>query len=238
MFDPTFADHGILTIDAEFPGDPSILQIEQRRNWPSSTTSSELLPISHAIMLMARLIPPSAPMVRPQSIHKPRLHLSSIARARGPISWSRPTTRSSLSPPVFRMTPAIDSRRSLASTNGSIDSSFGDEGVARVPTRETFDPPIAVALDSQQRILLVDTNDQVIRLDPSGALDTSFDHDGIVTLGQGVPSAGTSALDIQTIANRSFGQDFFRHPEECCVSLPVCRWRGQQNDIHRRHQRK
>jgi len=72
--------------------------------------------------------------------------------------------------------------------DGTPDTTFGNGGVAIIPIGTGNDTARSVAIDSQGRIVVAGTafvggfhQIAVIRLNPNGSLDTSFDLDGIAT---------------------------------------------------------
>jgi uncharacterized delta-60 repeat protein len=89
--------------------------------------------------------------------------------------------------------------------NGSLDTTFGTSGIVTLPNTSGFNIAAAsIALDSQQRILVADSADDLFRLTSTGALDQTLDNDGAARLEQGVPLFGTVSLGIQTIAADSW----------------------------------
>src|SRR5205085_2508804 len=86
-------------------------------------------------------------------------------------------------------------------TNGSLDRSFGQDGIVNVPIG-SYSIANAVALQSDGKIVLGGTALEAhnefaaARLNPDGSLDTTFSGDGIATF----PSAtgGAWALEIQS----------------------------------------
>lgn len=101
-------------------------------------------------------------------------------------------------------------------TDGSIDDTFGDNGVARVDAANR-DAGQGLAIDSADRILIVGRladfgYSGVARLTPDGLLDTTFDGDGrqridFGTYGQEATSITVDSHDRVVVAGRS-GADF------------------------------
>ena len=73
-------------------------------------------------------------------------------------------------------------------TNGTIDTSFGTNGVVSIRYRDVQNFTVAVAVQSDGKILAVGTGlpqgGQLVRLNSDGSLDTSFGNGGSVGLAQ------------------------------------------------------
>jgi uncharacterized delta-60 repeat protein len=99
--------------------------------------------------------------------------------------------------------------------DGSLDKTFGTNGTRRIDIGGT-DQATAVAVDSSGRIIVVGSassgaNMVVVRLTANGALDTSFDRDGIVTIDfGGTEVANAVAIDSagNIVVAGSTGTDF------------------------------
>ena len=107
-------------------------------------------------------------------------------------------------------------------TDGSLDTSFGNNGIVSSPFGGEFDRALAIALQSDGKILAVGGVGSlppiifVLRYNPNGTLDTTFDGDGIVTKTVGiggeadsiaVQSDGKIVIGGYTLNN--LAQDFF-----------------------------
>jgi uncharacterized delta-60 repeat protein len=89
-------------------------------------------------------------------------------------------------------------------TDGTLDSTFDNDGIVIVPIGSGRDEAYAVAVQTNGRIVVAGqsnngTNDQIalVRLNTDGSLDTSFDGDGIVTTPVTSSSEYAFAMRIQ-----------------------------------------
>ncbi|SVB02553.1 uncharacterized protein METZ01_LOCUS155407, partial [marine metagenome] len=88
-------------------------------------------------------------------------------------------------------------------SDGSLDTAFSSDGLVAVDLSSTHELAYGVAIQSDGKILIVGTTDYggvntdfgVIRLTPTGALDTTFSSDGIVAVGVG--SGNDYATDVE-----------------------------------------
>ncbi len=94
--------------------------------------------------------------------------------------------------------------------DGSLDTSFGDRGVATIDFGGTADVAFGVALDSQGRIVVAGYANQggetgydfaVARLTSVGALDTSFDGDGKQTIDFGATTDFGQSVAVDSYDN-------------------------------------
>jgi uncharacterized delta-60 repeat protein len=107
-------------------------------------------------------------------------------------------------------TPQDDSTSDMAvvryNTNGSLDTSFDGDGIARVGfLGYSFDYANAVKIQSNGKIVLAGysnangTNDFALaRLNTNGSLDSKFDSDGILTTPIGLGSDAATSVEIQS----------------------------------------
>ena len=89
--------------------------------------------------------------------------------------------------------------------NGTFDTSFDTDGIVETPVREGVDAAYAVAIQSDGKILVSGRSDSnptfvtsfaMVRYNPNGSLDTTFDTDGIVIM-PGPGNAITDSFAIQ-----------------------------------------
>jgi uncharacterized delta-60 repeat protein len=90
-------------------------------------------------------------------------------------------------------------------TDGSLDTTFDDDGKVATRRQVLFDEPTAVAIQPNGKIVTVNTSYNVtggwsftvVRYNTDGTLDTTFDNDGIVSTDVGYYNFG-NAVAIQT----------------------------------------
>ena len=87
---------------------------------------------------------------------------------------------------------------------GSLDTSFDGDGKVTTPIGSSNDQALAVAIQRNGKIVVAgfshngsNTDFALVRYNPNGLLDTSFDTDGIVTTQFGSGNEGAEALAIQ-----------------------------------------
>jgi len=109
------------------------------------------------------------------------------------------------------LTPGIDEEANDSdfvvaryNPDGSLDTGFGDKGIVTTAVGVVGNDARAVTVQGDGRIVLVGAATSIvapsfalIRYDPDGSLDTTFDGDGIVTTDIGVHQAFASAVAIQ-----------------------------------------
>ncbi len=86
-------------------------------------------------------------------------------------------------------------------SDGSLDTSFGTNGIVTTDFSSGTDSASSVAIDSQGRIIVAGTSNNnfaVARYNPDGSLDTTFDSDGKVTTSVGSGGASGNSVAIQT----------------------------------------
>ncbi len=109
--------------------------------------------------------------------------------------------------------------------NGSLDTTFDDDGIVTTPIGNSGNRAHAVALQNDGKILVAgyswsgtDNDFALIRYNSNGSLDTTFDSDGIVTVNFGVTSNDrafsvavqsddkivVSGYNTNTVSNRDF----------------------------------
>ena len=90
-------------------------------------------------------------------------------------------------------------------TDGTLDTTFGIDGVVTIDFNNDDDQVKDIAIQSNGKILLIGAiknagfNEMaVVRLNSGGSLDTTFNHTGIVTQPYGYHSYGKSVLTLET----------------------------------------
>jgi uncharacterized delta-60 repeat protein len=85
-------------------------------------------------------------------------------------------------------------------TDGSLDTTFGDNGQVTTDTGSTTDAATSIAIQADDKIVIAGTDGDsiiVVRYNTNGSLDTSFGVDGIVTIDSSAGVDIANAFEIQ-----------------------------------------
>ncbi len=89
--------------------------------------------------------------------------------------------------------------------NGTLDSTFDGDGIAKTDVSATLDAPYSIALQTDGKILIAGhtkvgskSNFLVVRYTTSGSLDSTFDADGIVTTSISTTNDIARCLKVQS----------------------------------------